>query len=232
MSRLRPERQKLRTRAARLGAAVLCALALCAPSLAQDGADRDTNEIAKETGVRPPLINTKPLQDVAAEAKKLLDEGRLGPDARLDVSVKAELNDDGSLKHDTTVFNWTTGSDGAVASLAQRFVLALSESKLLHMLEGAKEVTLRVRLDETNAHFGASAELPSAERARQLAAGYAMMLRLATLNKQGTSVGELYKSLKFESDGRRLALTFEMPRAELTRIIDEALARKAARANG
>jgi hypothetical protein len=217
---------------ARLGAAALFALALCAPSPAQDGAARDVNEIGKETGVRPPLINTRPLQDVAAEAKRLFDEGRLGADARLDVSVRAGLNDDGSLKYDTTVFTWTNGSDAPVASLAQRLVLALGESKLLHMLEGAKEVTLRLRLDETNARFDASAELPSAERARQLAGGYSAILKLATLSKQGTSEGELYKSLKFESDDRRFAFTFGMTREALRGIIEEMLARKAARANG
>jgi hypothetical protein len=190
------------------------------------------NEVGKETGVRPPLINTRPLQDVAAEAKRLFDEGRLGADTRLDVSAKAELDADGSLKYDTTVFTWTTGSDEVVASLAQRVVLALSQSRMLHMLEGAKEVSIRVRLDETNAHFGVEAELPSAERARQLADGYGAMLKMATLSKQGTSVGELYKSLKFESDGKRFAFTFEMPREALGRIIEEMLARKAARANG
>ena len=217
---MRPERQKLRTCAARLAAAALCMLALCAPSLAQDGADRDINRIEKETGVRPPLINTKPLEDIAAEARRLVDDGRLGADARLDVSVKAEVNDDGSLRQDTTVFTWTTGSGEAVASLAQRFVLALGESKLLHMLEGAKEVTLRLRLDETSAHFAASAEMPSAERARQLADGYGAILKIATLNKRGTRAGELYKRLRFESDGSRFAFTFEAPREELRGIID------------
>lgn len=199
-------------------------LALCAAASAQEGA-ADEN-----AATRPPAIDAKPLQDVAAEAAELVRQGRLGPGTRVDVTAKGERNDDGSLKPETVVLDWNTGSDEVVASLAQRFVLALSASKIFSVLEGAKEVSIRLRLDETNAQLGFSADLPSAERARQLSEGYGAMLNLAAMSKQGTRYGEIYKSLRIDSDGKHFAFTFEMQREALGRIVDEVLARRAERA--
>ncbi|HVF42683.1 MAG TPA: hypothetical protein VM936_06720 [Pyrinomonadaceae bacterium] len=224
--RLIPERQKLRTRAARLCAAALCVLALCASAFAQDEADDEG------AARRRPGVNVKPLRDVAAEAGELIRQGRLGPETRVDVTATGRLNDDGTLKPGTVVLTWATGSDEAVASLAERFVAALSRSGLFAVFEGAKEVSIRLRLDETSAHFSVAADLATAERAKQLADGYVALLKLAAERKGGTREGELYQNLKAGSDGGRFAFTFEMQREALHKIIDEMLARVAARAGG
>jgi hypothetical protein len=193
--------------------------------------EEDVEKLSKQTGVRPPVIDVQPLRDVLAEAGELIEQGRLGPNSRVDVTAKGERNDDGSLKAETVEFNWTTGSDEVAASLAERFVAALSRSKLFSVLEGAKEVSVRVSLGEKNALFTVAADVPSAERAAQLARGYGGMLLIASRGKEGTREGELYKSVKVSSEGRRFAFTFDMPKEDLNGIIADVLAKRVARGN-
>ena len=232
-------------------AAAFCVLALCAvraprgEAFAQDAQSQatptpevqvqeeviDRRKLERETGVNPLIFNVKPLRDVAAEAKGLLEEGRLGPDTRVDVTAKGERNDDGTLKPDTLVFNWTTGSDEVAASLAQRLVSALSESKLFGVLEGAKEVSIRFRLDESNALLSLAADLPSAERAKRLADDYSLLLEIAAMYRKGTLEGVLYKSAKFTRDGGRFTFTFEIPKETLSKVIAFARSKQDARAN-
>jgi hypothetical protein len=234
---VRDVKQTIRTIAARACAAVsLCAALLFAlhatagVARAQDKAAEEQEKILKETGTRPPVMNTVPLEDLARKGKELFDAGRLGADTRIDVSATAGRNDDGTLKPDSLVLTWTTASDETVASFVQQFFSALSQSKLLGALEGAKELSLRLKVDEANAHFSVAAVMPSAGRARQYADGYGALLRIATLKKQGTNEGELYKSVGFASDDKLFTFTFEMPKERLAGIISEMLAKKAERA--
>lgn len=228
-----------------VAAAALCVLALAAlrtprgDALAQSGPSQaapatqeaqsqqqeiDIREFEREMRVRSLSLNVKPLRDVAAEAKELLGQGRLGSYTRVDVTAKGERNYDGTLKPDTVVFNWNTGGDEAATSLAQRLVSALSESRLFVVLEGAKEVSIRFRLDESNAFLSFAADMPSAEHAKRLADVYSALLQIAAVTKNRKIEGELYKSAKFEAAGGRLTFTFEMPKENLSRIIADARA--------
>jgi hypothetical protein len=237
--RLRDESTTNRTFAPRAcRAAVLCAATLFAlhayasVALAQDrAADEQQDKVLKETGIRrPPVVNTMPWTDLAQRGKELFDQGRLGPDTRLDVTARGERADDGTLKPETVVLKWTAATDETTASLAQQFFTALSQSKALGALEGAKDVSVRLRLDETNASFSITAGMPSDERAKQLSEGYGMLVRLATTQKKGTLEGELYEAVRFASDGRLFTFAFEMPKERLCGIVTEMLAKKAARA--
>ena len=213
-----------------LCAALLCALhASAGAALAQDRAAEEQEKVLKESGTRPPVMNTVPWQELARKGKGLFDEGRLGAGTRIDVTATAERNDDGTLKPESLVLTWTTASDETVASFVQQFFTALSQSKVLSALEGAKDVTLRLRLDELNALFGIAAVMQSAERAKQYADGYGALLKMATIAKQGTREGELYKGVKMDSDGRRFSFTFEMPKERLAEIVSEMLAKRDAR---
>ena len=209
---------------------VLCAVALSVPL---ESAAQESKPVEGQDGAairRPPTINVKPFEDIALEGKKLVEQGRLGPDSTLDASVAAELNDDGTLKLDTAKFD-SVASDDGVDMLARQFVRALSQSKVFGIIseEGAKAVRLTLRLDRQNAFFEAASEMPSEDEAARMATGYDALIHFASVSKRGTSEGELYNAIKFSNDGRQFRMTFEMPKEAAAKIIADMLARKAAK---
>lgn len=217
-------------RAAALFAALVFALhASAGAALAQDGTAGGQDKVSKETVVHHiPVGDLTSWAGLARRGEELFDRGKLGPDTRLDVTAKGERADDGTLKPETVVLTWTDASDEATASLAQQLFKAFGESRVLGVLEGVKEVSVRLRLDQTNAFLSITAEMPSDARAKELSDGYGMLLRLKAIEERGTREGELYKAVRFVSDGRLLTLAFEMPKERLSAVITEALAKRAA----
>ncbi|HEX8338847.1 MAG TPA: hypothetical protein VF621_19160 [Pyrinomonadaceae bacterium] len=195
-------------------------------------AEAEMERIAKEKGIaRPPGdINTKPFEDIAAKGKELFDQGKLNLSSAIEVTATGELNTDGTLKPETVRFNWVTASDQQTADLAQQLVTALSQSKVLVMLNGAKDVTISLKLDQQNVSIRVLSEMPTEQAATNAALGYAGMVFIGRGVKKGTNEGVLYENVKFDSSGKQFAMNFEMPKDTAGKIITEMLAKKAGKA--
>ena len=180
-------------------------------------------------GVRQPSFNVRPLEDVARRAKQLVEQGKLGRETTLDVSATAELAADGSLKRETVNVVWASAADETVTSLSDQLVNAVSDSRMLSALEGAKAVRLGLRLDGQNVSVLLAAELPSALEAQRYAEGYDMLRRVGLASKRATDEGALYEWLRFASDGKMFKMTFEGPRGAVARMVADALERSAAK---
>ncbi len=205
---------------------MLAALLLCCAGLAsaQEGRQEET------AAPRPPSINVKAFEDVALRGKQLVEQGKLGPDTTLHVVATAESDEDGRLRAETVNIEWHTAPDESVTALAQQFITAFSESRLLGALGDVKAVRLALKLDRQNVSVQVAAETPSESEARKYADGYGMMVKLAEIKKRGTDEGELYKRLRLTSEGKMFKMSFEMPRDEAARMIADMLAKKAAKA--
>jgi hypothetical protein len=200
------------------------------PDEAQKQGEAELDKLAAESGIkRPPAINTKPFEDIAREGKKLFDDGKLNLNSAIEVTAVAALNPDGTLVEPVQL-NWVTASDESTAALARQLITALSQSKLLAILDGAKEVGLALKLDQQNVSIRITSELPTDEDAGKYATGYGMLLALARNSKKGTNEGELYKNLKVTNDGKQFVLTFEMPKDAAGKMIGEMLAKRDAAA--
>ena len=116
------------------------------PDEAQKKAEEDMDRVAKANGIeRPPEINTKPFEDIALKGKELIDQGKLDlKNSTLDVTATAERNDDGTLKPETVKIDWGSTRDENMSLLAQQLVTALSQSKVLVVLKGAKDVRIAI----------------------------------------------------------------------------------------
>jgi hypothetical protein len=202
------------------------------PDADQKQADAEMDKIAKANGIdRPPVINTKPFEEIAFKGKELIDQGKLDlKNSSIDVSVTAERNDDGTLNPDTISFDWKTASDENTAALAQQLVTALSQSKVLVVLKGAKTVTLALTLDQQDVSVRVKGELPTEEVARKTAEGYTTLVGIGRLAKKGTNEGELYNNLNFTNDGKQFTMSFVMPKDAAGKMIADMLAKKAAAA--
>jgi len=196
------------------------------PTEDEKKAEEQLNSIAKANGIkRPPAPNTKPFEDIARKGKELIDQGKIDlKNSALDVTADAELNDDGTLKPDFQIVGLP--ADENMATLAQQLITALSQSKVLSILEGAKGVHLALKLDQQNVSVKIASELPSEEAAYNYAVGYGLMLGFARDHKKGTEEGEIYNSVRVDNDGKRFILTFEKPKDAAAKMITDILAKK------
>jgi hypothetical protein len=202
------------------------------PDAEQKQADAEMDKIAQENGIdRPPVINTKPFEEIAFKGKELIDQGKLDlKNSSIDVSVTAERNDDGTLKPESIHFDWKKASDQNTADLAQQLVTALSQSKVLVMLKGAKTITMALTLDQQDVSVKVMGEMTTEDAASKAALGYGSMVAIGRLTKKGTNEGELYNNLHFTNDGKQFTMSFVMPKDAAGKMIADMLAKKAAAA--
>lgn len=188
--------------------------------------EAEIDKLAAENGTpRPPSVNTRPFKDIAARGKELFDAGKIDLKSTIEATVEAERNEDGTLKRETVKIEGLASSE-SMSQLAQEFVNALSESKVLVVLQGAQHVKMSLRLDEQKVAVRVMSEVESAEEAAKMAKGYSGMLFFARKSKEGTEEGELYKNLQLSSEGNQFVITFEMPREAAGKMIAEMLARQ------
>lgn len=193
--------------------------------------DAELDKIAKDNNIkRPPQINTKPFEDIAQKGKELVDNGSLDLKSSIvDVTANAERNEDGTLKRETVVIEGTANNP-TMSALATEFVNAISESKVLAVLEGTGQVRMALKLDDQKVAVRIASDVASDARASEMATGYGVLLLIARSKKEGTDEGELWKNVQVTADGKQFVMTFEMPREAAAKMIADKLAKKAAAA--
>lgn len=199
------------------------------PDEAQKQAEAEMDRIAKENGItRPPgNINTKPFEDVAFKGKELIDQGKLDlKNSTIDLTATAERYEDGTLDPKTVNIEGAA-NDENMALLAQQLVTALSQSKVLGVITGAKSVRISLKLDQQNVSIKVMSELESEAMAEKTALGCAGLVAFGRIAKKGTDEGELYNNLKFLNDGKQFTMSFEMPKEAAGKMISDMLAKKA-----
>ena len=191
-------------------------------------AREESERAAAGTGVSRPSVNGRPFVELAEKGRMLVETGRLGVDTTLDLSATAELNEDGTLKPETVKIEWRQPGDEYVVEFAQHLLTALSQSKVLALLErSAKAVRLTARLDRENLALGLEAELASEAEAAKWAHGYGTLMLFARKSKEGTDEGRLYEAVKVASEGKAIRLTFEMPKVFAAKMVAEMLDKRA-----
>ncbi|MET0621557.1 MAG: hypothetical protein ABW250_01120 [Pyrinomonadaceae bacterium] len=197
---------------------------------ARKAAEAEMEEVEKKTGVKRLNINPKPWEDLAADGKQLFDAGKLKLDSAVDVSAKAERDVDGKLKPESVNITWNKPpADQMTEDMARKVITAVSESKMLGTLEGAKAVDMALKLDEKEVSIVIANDFPSAAEAEKFANGYATLLLMARISRSGKEDAELYKNVKVSQDGSRFVITFKMPKDAAGKMIAEILSKKAAK---
>lgn len=199
----------------------------------QKQAETEMAKMAKDLGVdMVPMVNTKPFEDIAVKGKELIDQGKLDlKNAAIEVTATAERNADGTLKAETVQLNWVTASDENTNALAQQLITALSQSKVLSLLKGAKDVRLGLKLDQENVSVQVASDMESEVVASKIAYGYGALIGFGRMRKSGTDEAELYKNLKFSNEGKHFTMSFVMPKDAAGKMITEMLAKKASKPN-
>jgi hypothetical protein len=159
---------------------------------------------------RPPRINKKPFLDLLLKAKQMMDRGELKLDGTIVMTIEADRRDDGTLENVRITSAQTT--DRALYALAEEFVQALSASRALSFLEGARKLRMTLRLDQQRVSVRASTEVESAARAAEMARGYSGLLIVERLRKRGSDEAVIWNNTTVSSQGKEVLVRFEMPR--------------------
>ncbi len=193
-------------------------------------AEAEMAETEKKTGVSRLRIKVKPWDDLAAEGKQLFEQGKLNVNSTVDVSATAERDAEGKLRPESVNVTWNKKpADETTELLARKVITAVSESKMLSTLEGAKGVNMSLKLDEQEIVVVIANEFPSAAEAEKFATGYGLFLYAARIAKNGTDEGELYNNVKISPDGNRFVISFKMPKDVAGKMIANMLSKKAAK---
>ncbi len=192
-------------------------------------AEEDLTEAEKKTGLKRPNINPAPWVDVAKDGKELFDAGKLNLNTTVEVSAKAERETDGRFKPDSVVYAWKTVPDETTDLLARKVVTAVSESRMLSTLDGAKDVDMSLKVDEKEIAILIGNKFPSAAEAEKFANGYGVFLWAARIASSGSEEGELFNKMKIKQEGDRLVITFNIPKDVAGKMISGMLDKKAAK---
>jgi hypothetical protein len=192
-------------------------------------AEAEIDKVAQQYGVKRPQPNTKPFEELAQKGKELFDQGKLNANTTLDVTATAERNPDGTFNPDSVDLDLSKVQDPVLQDLSRQLLTALSQSRVLGVLDDVKQVSMKLTLDQQVVSVRIANEFPSETLAGEKAEGYALLVAAARLTKSGTDEGQLYNNLKITRDGKQLVMTFEMPKDAAGKMIAEMLARKAAK---
>ncbi|HEV2765094.1 MAG TPA: hypothetical protein VGV38_19080 [Pyrinomonadaceae bacterium] len=196
--------------------AVLGTLALhAAPAphaFAQDGAPSPPQRGEVQDRRQP---NTRAFRELLAKARRMRERGELNLDGAASLAVEADMNDDGSLSNQTSAFN----GDDSLRGLAQEFVRALDESRVLAHLKGVRHVRVTLALDGQNFTARADADTDTPEQAAQMARTHDALFAFARIANRGREAAVVYNNLTATASGKQLVLNLNLTREALGNLL-------------
>jgi hypothetical protein len=186
---------------------------------AKKEAEKKMDEIAKANGIDRPKddeINKKPLKDLVVRAKEMKDKGELDLSGSIDMTLEADLKEDGKL--DNAVVTHETG-DPKLKAVATQFASALSDSHVLRIFKGTGHLLLTLKLDQSNVAITMSTELASPEEARRLANAYNLLLAGGVISKKGQDEEVYFRSTKVKYNDKKIIVDFSMPRDKVAQML-------------
>ena len=134
--------------------------------------------------------------------------------------IEADRNSEGALYN---VNITQTSGDSKLKGIADEFVAALNDSRLLSFLTEAKHLRLSINSSKTEIAASASYKAESASRAVQTAHGYDAMFYAAAVSKRGRDEELIYKALKASSNSDEVTMSFAMPRETFCALLSKYL---------
>lgn len=165
----------------------------------------------------PVRIDTKPLKEFLARAKRQNDQGRLDLRPAREITVEADRAADGTLSN--AVITGASASSPVFRKLAQEFVVAINDSHALSFLQDVSRVRMTFALDETNFTLRTNSDTPSEARAEEMARGYRAMINVGRIVRRGTDDALVLNNMKVSSSGKQLVMNLQMTREEAGNLI-------------
>jgi hypothetical protein len=171
-------------------------------------------------------INKQPLKDLAVEAVKLKNLGKLDFDQPFEIVIEAELDEHGKLRN--TKFTRTEG-DPILVGLAGKMIAALNDSGFLVYLKkinednpGAK-VIFTLKQDQSEVMATVESDTSSVRSARLLSVIFNGLLIEGAKSRAGKDEEMLLKNTTTSQDGKRIKFNLTMPRQPVVDLLKKQL---------
>ena len=171
-------------------------------------------------------INKQPLKDIAAEALKLKNEGKLDLDKPFEIVIEAELDEKGKLKNPK--FTQKDG-DPILMELSGRMIAALNDSGFLVYLKTINDdnpgtkVIFTVKQDKDEITAMVESDTSSIRSAGILTPAFNFLLAQGAISRKGKDEEVLLKNTTASQDGKRIKFNFTMPRQTVVDLIKKQL---------
>jgi len=197
--------------------------------LSPEEAQKELEKTAEENNVAIPgenEINKKALKDFAAYASELKKQGKLDLDQPFEITIEAELDENGKLIN--ARYTQRTG-DKNLGDLFGRMVAALNDSGFLIYLKSISQdnpgapVKITVKQGEKEVLASVESEASSATNAQKVAKDLNNLLALGVLARAGHDEVLIMKNSNATPDGKRVLVNFSMPRQDFLDMIKKQL---------
>ncbi len=171
-------------------------------------------------------INKQPLKDLAAEAVKLKNQGKLDFDKPFEIVIEAELDEHGKLRNPK--FTKTVG-DPILVELSGRMIAALNDSGFLIYLKKINEdnpgtkVIFTVKQDHSDIIATVESDTSSISSAGRLSRDFNTLIALGAWARKGKDDEMLLKNTTASQDGKRLKFNLTMPRQPVVDLLKKQL---------
>jgi len=197
---------------------------------AAEKAQKDLDEVSKKTGIELPEegeVNKAPFRDLAAYAKDLRNQGKLDLGKPFEVAIETQLDKDGKLVKPTVS---KKVGDATLVDLGARLVAAMNDSGVLVYLKKINEdkpgtkVVFAIRQDGNEVVATVTSEVSSLDSARQLAAGFRLLVAAGADSRKGKDEETLLRSTTVSADGKNIVFKLTMAHKDVADIVNKGMA--------
>ena len=172
-------------------------------------------------------INKRPFQDLGAEAKGMSDKNQLDMTQQFEVTIEAELNQQGKLVNTNIA---KKSGDAQLIYLSKRFVETMNDSGVLFYLKALSQnnptskVVFTIKQNTSSVVAIIEVEAKDADSARVLTKGFNATIAYGVTQRKGKVEEQLLRDLKASQDGQKIIFNFSMPREEAVALVKKELA--------
>lgn len=194
---------------------------------------KELEDVSKQTGIELPKegeINKAPFKDLAIYATGLKDKGQLDFDKPFEVVIETTLDKDGKLVNPRV--SRKAGDDNLI-DLGTRLVAAMNDSGILFYLKKINEdkpgtrVVFTIKQDTNEVTATVESEVTSNDSARQLAAGFKVLLAAGAKARAGKDEEILIQHTTVTADKTNIVFTLKMAHKDVVDIVRKGMEKPA-----
>lgn len=194
---------------------------------------KELEDVSKQTGIDLPKegeINKAPFKDLAVYATGLRDKGQLDFEKPFEVVIETALDKDGKLVNPKV--SRKAGDDNLV-DLGTRLVAAMNDSGILFYLKKINEdkpgtkVVFTIKQDTNEVIATVESEVTSTDSARQLAAGFKILLAAGAKARAGKDEEILIQHTTVTADQKSIVFKLNMAHKDVVDIVKKGMAEPA-----
>jgi hypothetical protein len=193
----------------------------------REESQKKLEETAKDNNLSLPAeneINKQVLKDFAAYANELKTQGKLNLNNPFEISVQAQMDENGKLKNPTVV---KKAGDENLVDLFKRMISAINDSGFLTYLQPLTKdnpgatITITIKQGESDVLATVESDTSSPESARTLSKVVNTMLIFGAGSRAGKDEEVLMKNTNASFDGKKIVVKLSMPRQAVVEILQK-----------